>query len=84
MNTYVFNLDGNRLGDWVVIRAESEDAARKRLTRSQRRRVVSVRIARKTSEYRAEAEAAGLPFPVPTQRRRKAPTPKREIEGASK
>jgi hypothetical protein len=64
MPTWIFNLDGDRLGVIAVISAPSAELARKKLTRTQRRKIVSVRQFISTKEREAEALEQGLPFPV--------------------
>lgn len=42
MRQWVIELDTGRFGDWVVVSADSEEAARKQLTRSQKKKVLRV------------------------------------------
>lgn len=53
---WVANLDSDRFGSWVVIEADSEEEARKKLTRAQRRKVTSIRPSYPTWYWREVGE----------------------------
>lgn len=74
MRTFIITLDTGRFGDWVVVQAQDEEAAIKQLTRTQKKKVGRVTESIPTKQRRADAEAQGLPFPVPVQhlKRRRA------------
>ena len=71
MRTYIFTMDTGRFGDEVIVRAPDVETARKSLTRTQKKKERGVREFIGTSERRAQAEAAGLPFPSPIERKRR-------------
>lgn len=53
-----------------TVRAATREEAERSLKRTQRKRIIGYHLARPTSELRAEAETAGLPWPIPPRRRR--------------
>lgn len=71
MRTFIVTLDTGRFGDWVVVEAQDEEAAKRALTRTQRKKVGRVTESIPTKQRRAMAEAEGLPFPVPVHHRRR-------------
>lgn len=74
MRTFIVTLATGRFGDWVVVDAQDEEAAKRALTRTQRKKIGSITESIPTKQRRADAEAQGLPFPVPVKynRRRRA------------
>lgn len=66
--------DGATTRVYVPHTGQTREEAEKTLTRAQRKRVEHYQEALATSTRRAQAEEAGLPFPVPPKktRRRKA------------
>jgi predicted DNA-binding WGR domain protein len=71
VRTFIFTINTGRFGDEVVIQAPDVEAAAKRLTRTQRKKGYYVREFIGTKQRRANAEAEGLPFPVPVKHYKK-------------
>lgn len=60
---WVVNLDTGRFGDWVIVEAEDEEAAKKKLTRTQRKKILSVKRSYRKSEQHL--------IPQPPKKRRR-------------
>lgn len=71
MPQWIVTLDTGRFGDWIILEAEDEEAARKLARRRTRRAIGSVRETIPTRVRRERAHAEGRPFPEPWTKRQR-------------